>query len=319
MQAGFDPHPRMLRRDHMQHDGGPLVTGLSTNLQGAAIMVLAMLGFAIEDAVIKYLAGALPIGQVVGVLGIGGTLVFATLAKMQGQRLWHPAFLAPAVLCRNVAEVVGLVGFVTALSLIPLSTASAILQAAPLLVTLGAALFLGEDVGWRRWAAIFVGFFGVMLIIKPGTAAFDWKLLFAVLGVLGLAVRDLATRRVDPAISSVQLSFLAFLVAIPGAWFLLKIGNDTLVTPTPTQAGLLVASIAIGSLAYFMITAAMRIGEIGFVTPFRYSRMIFALIIGTLFFAERPDALTLIGAAIIIASGLYTLRREQIRKSPHAA
>ncbi|WP_147104593.1 DMT family transporter [Tateyamaria sp. syn59] len=289
------------------------------NLRGAAIMVLAMLGFAIEDAVIKFLAGALPVGQVIGFLGIGGTLVFAITARMQGQRLWDRAFLTPAIMIRNLAEVVGLIGFVTALALIPLSTASAILQAAPLLVTLGAAVFLGEDVGWRRWAAIFVGFFGVMLIIKPGTAAFDWKLLFAVVGVLGLAARDLATRRVQANVSSVQLSFLAFLVAIPGAAILLYLGGDQIVVPTQAQLGLLIASVAIGCIAYFGITVAMRVGEISFVTPFRYSRMVFALILGMLVFNERPDALTLLGAAIIILSGLYTLWREQIRKSPDAA
>ncbi|WP_299614433.1 DMT family transporter [uncultured Tateyamaria sp.] len=289
------------------------------NLRGAAIMVLAMLGFAVEDAVIKFLAGAIPIGQIVGFLGIGGTLVFACLARAQGQPLWDRAFLSPAILIRNLAEVVGMIGFVTALALIPLSTASAILQAAPLLVTLGAAVFLGEDVGWRRWVAIFVGFFGVMLIIKPGTAAFDWKLLFAVMGVLGLAARDLATRRVPTHVSSVQLSFLAFVVAIPAAVFLLYVGNDSVVRPTQPQLGLLIASVAIGSLAYFMITVAMRVGEISFVTPFRYSRMVFALILGALVFNERPDALTLLGATIIIASGLYTLWREQTRKSPAAA
>ncbi|WP_299653250.1 DMT family transporter [uncultured Tateyamaria sp.] len=289
------------------------------NLRGAAIMVLAMLGFAVEDAVIKFLAGAIPIGQIVGFLGIGGTLVFAGLARVQGQPLWDRAFLSPAILIRNLAEVVGMIGFVTALALIPLSTASAILQAAPLLVTLGAAVFLGEDVGWRRWVAIFVGFFGVMLIIKPGTAAFDWKLLFAVMGVLGLAARDLATRRVPTHVSSVQLSFLAFVVAIPAAVFLLYVGNDSIVSPTQPQLGLLIASVAIGSLAYFMITVAMRVGEISFVTPFRYSRMVFALILGALVFNERPDALTLLGATIIIASGLYTLWREQIRKTPAAA
>ena len=289
------------------------------NLRGAGLMVLAMLAFAIEDAVIKFLAGAIPIGQIVAFFGVGGTLVFATLARMQGQSLWDRAYLSPAILIRNVAEVVGLIGFVTALALIPLSTASAILQAAPLLVTLGAALFLGEDVGWRRWAAIFVGFFGVMLIIKPGTAAFEWNLLFAVMGVLGLAGRDLATRRVPTHISSVQLSFLAFLVALPSAALLLYMRGDQIVTPTPTQLTLLIATVAIGCIAYFMITTAMRIGEISFVTPFRYSRMVFALILGMLFFNERPDALTLLGAAIIIASGLYTLWREHIRKSPAAA
>ncbi|MEM6371961.1 MAG: DMT family transporter [Pseudomonadota bacterium] len=284
---------------------------MKDNLRGAAIMVLAMLGFAFEDAVIKLLSGALPVGQILGFLGIGGAAVFAVVCRMRGQSLWHPGFLAPSVLLRNLGELVGTLGFVTALALIPLSTASAILQAAPLLVTLGAALFLGESVGWRRWAAILAGFVGVLLILRPGTDGFSWLTLFAVQGVVGLAVRDLATRRVSFAISSMQLSFLAFLTVIPAAAILLLLGGDTLVMPDLTQSALLSTAVLIGVVAYFAVTQAMRIGDIGFVTPFRYSRMVFALIIGVVLFSENPDALTLLGAAIIIASGMYTLWREQ--------
>ena len=285
------------------------------NIRGATIMVLAMLGFAIEDALIKLLAGALPIGQIVGLLGIGGAGVFALLCRARKEALWHPDFLARSVLLRNLAELFGTLGFVTAIALIPLSTASAILQAAPLLVTLGAAVFLQEPVGWRRWAAILVGFFGVLLIIRPGTDGFNWLSLFAVQGVVGLAIRDLATRRVSFTISSMQLSFLAFLMLIPAALILLAFGGVAPVMPTAPQSGLIGAAVLIGAISYFGITYAMRVGEIGFVTPFRYSRMIFALIIGLTVFGENPDALTLIGAGIIVASGLYTLWRERVVKS----
>jgi len=289
------------------------------NLRGAAIMVLAMLGFAVEDAVIKGLAETLSIGQIIGMLGLGGGVVFALICRAQGQPLWSPAFLARAVIIRNLAELTGAVGFVTALSLIPLSTASAILQAGPLLVTLGAALFLGEPVGWRRWGAILVGFGGVLLIIRPGTSDFNWLALYAVLGVVGLAIRDLSTRSVKADVSSVQLSMLAFFSLVPAAILLMLVSGSAMVNPAPQEWGLLAVCVLIGAVAYFAITVAMRIGEISFVTPFRYSRMIFALIIGVVFFAETPDALTLIGAAIIILSGLYTLWREQVVKSAPAA
>lgn len=282
------------------------------NFRGAAIMVLAMLGFAIEDAMIKLLAGALPVGQIIGLLGIGGAVVFAILCRVRGEVLWHRRFLAPAVILRNLAEMIGAIGFVTALALIPLSTASAILQAGPLLVTLGAAVFLREAVGWRRWGAILIGFVGVLLIIRPGTDGFNWLSLYAVLGVVGLAVRDLATRKVSFSISSMQLSFLAFLTLIPASALLLIVSGTAPVTPNGPQSGILLAAVFIGAVSYFGITYAMRIGEVGFVTPFRYSRMVFALIIGLAVFGENPDALTLIGAAIIIASGLYTLWREQV-------
>lgn len=275
-------------------------------------MVLAMLGFAVEDAVIKLLAGALPVGQIIGFLGAGGAVVFAILCRVRGEVLWHKDFLAPSVIVRNLAELFGSLGFVTALALIPLSTASAILQAAPLLVTLGAAVIFREHVGWRRWSAILLGFVGVLLIIRPGTDGFSWLSLFAVQGVVGLAIRDLATRRVSFSVSSMQLSFLAFLSLIPASVIMLAVGGITPVIPDTAQSGLLLAAVFIGAVSYFAITYAMRIGEIGFVTPFRYSRMVFALIIGLAVFGENPDALTLIGAAIIIASGLYMLWREQV-------
>ena len=111
----------------------------------------------------------------------------------------------------------GVLAFITALSLIDLSSASAILQATPLAVTLGAALFLRETVGWRRWSAVMIGFFGVLLVVRPGLSGFDENAIFALIAVAGLAVRDVATRRIPASLSSRQLCFLAFLISIPAA------------------------------------------------------------------------------------------------------
>tara|TARA_R110002073_G_scaffold171701_1_gene328798 strand:+ start:181 stop:993 length:813 start_codon:yes stop_codon:yes gene_type:complete len=187
------------------------------NLRGALIMVLAMLGFAIEDSFIKLLAEDMPVGQIMGLLGIGAAAIFAVLVRAQDQALFPRAALSGPVLLRNAGELFGTLGFILAIALIPLSTASAILQATPLVVTLGAALFLGDPVGWRRWTAILVGFAGVLLVIRPGLEGFDVLSLFALQGVIGLAIRDLATRRVPATTSSMQLSFLAFLTLIPTA------------------------------------------------------------------------------------------------------
>ena len=178
-------------------------------------------------------------------------------------------------------------------------------------MTLGAALFLGEPVGWRRWSAIVAGFLGVLLIIRPGLEGFDMRALLAVLGVCGLALRDLATRRIPPATSSFQLSFLAFLSLIPAAIVLGAVSGAPLVWPDPAQWALLAGAVGMGVLAYYAIVGAARVGEVSFVTPFRYSRMLFALIVGYVVFSERPDALMLIGATVIVASGLYTLWRER--------
>ncbi len=287
------------------------------NLRGAAWMTAAMLGFAIEDMFIKLLAGSLPTWQIILILGIGGAASFAVAARTQGHALITRAVLSPAVLLRNVGEILATLSFVTALALIPISTASAVLQATPLVVTMGAALFLGERVGWRRWTAILVGFLGVLLVIRPGVAGFDIYSLFALLAVIGLAIRDLATRRVPNHIASTQLSFWAFLVLIPAALILGQVSGTPAVLPQSLEWLYISIIVPMGVFAYYAIVAAMRVGEISFVTPFRYSRILFALLIGMVIFSERPNALMLTGAALIVASGLFTLWRER-KKRPAA-
>lgn len=282
------------------------------NVRGATLMVLAMFGFAIEDMLIKQMAAGLPVGQVVTIIGAGGAIIFGFIAKSYGDGLWSADTLHPALLIRNVCEIFGTLGFVAAIALTPISTASAILQATPLVVTLGAAMFLGETVGWRRWMAIMIGLFGVLLIIRPGMDAFDAKSLLAVLGVVGLAGRDLATRRIPKTISSRIVAFNAFVISIFTGMILLAFGvtGSSWTIPDTIDSFRLVAAIFVGVAAYYAIVAATRIGDMSIIAPFRYSRLVFALIIGVLAFGESPDTLTLVGAGIIVASGIYTLLRE---------
>ncbi|MCC5967972.1 MAG: DMT family transporter, partial [Natronohydrobacter sp.] len=171
--------------------------------------------------------------------------------------------------------------------------------------------FFGEKVGWRRWSAILAGFIGVLLIVRPGMAGFEPASILAVIGVLGLAGRDLATRAVPRSISSYQLSTWAFFMLIPAGVFMMLVMGEAPVGLELAQLSKLGAALGIGVFAYYGIVAAMRVGELSFVTPFRYSRMLFALIIAVLVFDERPDGLTLIGAGIIICAGLFTLWRER--------
>ena len=283
---------------------------MSDNLRGAVLMALAMAGFALEDMFIKLLADTLPVGQILVFLGTGGALAFGVIAHRKGQQLLSPALLTPALLMRNTAELIGTVGFVLGFVLASLATASAILQAAPLVVTLGAVVFLGEKVGWRRWTAIGIGFFGVMLIVRPGMAGFEPASLFAVIGVIGLAGRDLATRVIPRTVSSYQISSWAFAMIIPAGVFLMVTMDTPAILPSALQLTGLVAALGVGVLAYYALVASMRVGELSFVTPFRYTRMLFALIVAVLVFGERPDMLTLLGAAIIVAAGLFTLWRE---------
>jgi drug/metabolite transporter (DMT)-like permease len=286
------------------------------NVRGMSLMVAAMLGFAIEDAFIKLTAAGqagLGVGQILFMIGMAGTVVFALRGLAAGETIFSSQFFHPAVLARNVTEMIGTWGFVTALATISLTTTTTILQAAPLIVTFGAALILREQVGWRRWTAILVGFAGMLLVVRPGTAAFELQALWAVLGVIGLSARDLATRRIPKDIPTMRLTAWGFFaVGLLGA-LLLAFGSDAWRMPEPRQWGWLGCALMIGTVAYWAITEAMRVGEVSAVAPFRYSRLVFALVIGALMFNERPDALTLLGAALIIGSGLYAFHRERVR------
>lgn len=280
------------------------------NLRGAALMVFAMGCFAIEDTMIKILATAMPVGQIVAVSCAGGFLAFVVWFLVRGIPLWQPDYLDSKVLLRSGFDVAGSVLFVTALAAIPLTTASAVIQATPLVVAMGAAVFLGQEVGWRRWLAILAGFTGVLIIIRPGMEGFNSATLLALAGMLGLAARDLATRALTVNLSGPQLATHTFFMLIPAGLLLCLASGQSMVRPDIGQTCLLMGSIVVGVVAYLAIVAATRQGHAGIISSFRYSRMIFAVVLGYLILDETPDTPTLIGATIIIASGLFTLWRE---------
>ena len=279
------------------------------NRAGILWMLLAMAAFAAEDAAIKWTGERMPAGQVMLTLGVGGAAIFGALSALNGQRLWTRDPLRGALLIRNLSELGATVCFISAITLGSLSAAVAILQATPLLITAGAALFLQERVGWRRWTAVAVGLSGVLLIIRPWEDGVRPSDLLAVAATVILTARDLATRRIPPHLGTLQVSFWAYLAILPGGAFLLLIGG----APVPYTADLalpVALLIGLGVGGYFAVTQAMRVGEASAVAPFRYARLVFALALAWLIFEEVPDALTLLGAAIVIASGLYALLRE---------
>ncbi len=292
---------------------------MTDTLRGCAMMVAAMACFSIEDALIKGLTVTIPVAQVIWMLGGGGALAFVVWFAITGPGVWSEQYLRRRVLLRSACEAAGSLCFVSALALIPLSLASAVIQATPLVVAMGAALFLGLTVGWRRWTAIAVGFSGVLLIVRPGAANFDPAILLAVGGMLALAARDLVTRTMPGNVSGPRLSLHAFAALVPAGLLLQAATGARPVLPDAGQAGIVVLCVAIGMVGYLTIVAATRLGDIAVVSSFRYSRMVFALIVGGLAFGERPDAATLLGVAIVIASGLYTLIREaRLRRSAPA-
>ena len=282
---------------------------MSDNARGALFMVLAMMAFAGEDAFYKHVTASLPPGFALLLFGLAGLAIFSGLALRAGQAPLHPASFSRPLLIRSGFETAGRLFFALSLAYTPLSTTSAILQATPLVVTAGAALLLGEQVGPRRWIAMSVGFLGVLLILRPTPEAFRADVILAVIAMVGFAGRDLATRTSPPAVSRWQLGVLGFgVVALSGAVLML-------IDPAPPRMpdGETLLSLALtaafGVTAYTLLTQAMRTGEISVVAPFRYSRLLVALVIAIVFFGERPDLWTLAGAVLIVGSGIYTLLR----------
>ena len=276
-------------------------------------MVIAMAGFAIEDSVIKQLSYSMPISQVLMMIGLGGLLVFCGIALIRGTRLFTSEIGKLLFIIRTLAELFSAIFFVVAIVYASLSTSSAILQATPLVVSLAGVLFLRQVVSVQQWFLIFIGFIGVIFVIQPGMDEFNPAALFAVLGVIFLALRDAITRFISVSIPAVAVSFWAFfavfmagVVTIPlfGSFRALTL-NDLL---------LLIVSALAGSGAYFCIVLATRGGDIAVVSPFRYSRLLFALALAVIFFDEQINSMMLVGSGLITISGILMIRWGGARK-----
>ncbi len=273
-------------------------------------MILSMVAFALADTLVKVTSSVASSAQIMFFLIGGGLILFGLIAKIQGHSLVNKDAFAPVLLLRYASEIIGMVGMVIALSKVPLATVGAITQATPLLVVIGAVIFLKEKVSWRRWSAIAFGFLGVLLIVQPGTSDFDLSVLWAILAMVALSVRDLTTRLTPPNMASTSLATFTMIATIPFPILWVLYNGDSFF-PTTVNWWLVLLMIALGSSGYMLLITSIRMAEVSVVTPFRYSRILFLLILGIVVFDEKPNALVLAGAALIIASGVYMMWREQ--------
>ncbi|GAA6158239.1 DMT family transporter [Ruegeria sp. HU-ET01832] len=281
------------------------------NVNGILLVVGAMAAFALEDMFIKHLSVSVPTGQIMILLGAVCGLVFAIMAVGTRKRIFDRVAWRPLPLVRAGSEGIGAIAFVTALALVDLSTVAAVFQAMPLAVTVGAALFLGEQVGWRRWSAVGVGFVGVLMIIRPGLEGFQPETLLVVISVVCIAARDLITRRLDADIASSVVALQAYIAAILGGLVLMVVQTQPLVPLGSAQMAPLIGAVIFSVIGYYGIVTAMRVGDASALTPFRYTRLVFSIAAGMIMFGERPDLMTIAGASLILGSGLYTFLRER--------
>lgn len=287
------------------------------NIRGILLIVLSMAAFAVEDMMIKYLSATVALGQILIFLGVLSTLAFWGISSRQGHSVFMRHAWRGVPLARMLTEIVSPMAFLTALSLIDLSTVAAVFQATPLVATMGAALFLKEQVGWRRWSAVCIGFLGVLCIIRPGQVGFEPATLLVLVAVFGIAARDLLTRVSDTSIPSTVLSFQGYLALSVAGLLLMFVQGTAFDAMTGTEWSLMLIATLIGMVAYLAIVVGLRLGDASVVTPFRYMRLVFSLILGMTVFGERPDAMTFLGAAVIIASGLYAFLRERSLMRAH--
>jgi drug/metabolite transporter (DMT)-like permease len=291
---------------------------LSPNIRGSLLMAVSMAVFTVVDTITKAVSSEMNIGQVMLVRGLFAVLLVAAFAYQQGAlRPLHTLMLRPVAL-RVLGEIGGTISFMTALVHLPLANTSAILQALPLAITLGAAVIFREPVGWRRWSAIAAGFIGVLIIVRPGLAGFSQYSLFALVSVAFCALRDLATRKIPAKIPSLFITLLtAVTVTTAGGVILVPLGGWT--PPSTGALGLMALAAVLLLIGYQCIISALRTGDISAVAPFRYSALLWAMLLGYIVFGDVPDAMMVTGAAIIVASGLYAFYRERIRHRALAA
>lgn len=286
------------------------MTKLSDNLRGAMLMVASMAAFTFNDACMKALSDELPLFQAIFMRGVAATAMMVVLTQLRGgfdfsfsRRDWG------LVVLRTVAEAGTAFLFISAIFNMPIGNATAILQALPLTVSLAGAVFLGEAVGWRRLGAITVGFFGILMIVQPGADGFNTYSIYAILAVLVITVRDLASRRLSAGVSSLTVATISALGVTVSAG-IASIGEvwvqpDALVWLQLTGA----ATFIIGGYLFGVMT--MRVGDIGFIAPYRYTGLLWALVLGFVVFGEIPNGWAMAGITIVVATGIFTLMREQ--------
>lgn len=284
---------------------------MTSHARGIVLMLVSMLGFALGDAAVKVLGPVIGPGTMILAFGAGGVLIFYAMALATRESIPWRRGLHPAILARNVVELVAVIAMVTSLTLLPITLVTAVTQSVPIIALAGAALFLGERVGWRKWIAVAVAMVGVLVMIAPWDAGITATIALPIVASVFLAARDVLTRMIPDGIPNAALALWGNIaVALGGVGYLMVTG-EPVVIPSPFSAAMvwLIAAVLFGAVGYYAVTASVRLAPVSVVTPFRYTRLLFAAGLGTVLFGERPGAEVWLGALLVVAAGLYAILR----------
>jgi drug/metabolite transporter (DMT)-like permease len=282
------------------------------NRRGVVAIVGAMAVFAIADVLTKIVARTHPIGEVLTVRGLFTIVLIGAAIAAFGHARYLRSALGTTVLVRSALDAASSALYVAALVHMRLADLSAIVLLSPVILTFLAVMLYREAVGWRRWAAVWTGFVGVLFIVKPTPAAFDLWAMIALGAAFVSSVRDAITRRVDPGVPTTIVAFTS-MIALTLVGVGIGAGESWLAMSASDYAVMTAAAVFV-SLAIYLMALAFRSGEIAVVAPFRYSHLLWAGLAGYLAFGELPDAWSAAGAVLIVASGLYVLHRDAERR-----
>lgn len=290
-------------------------SGLSPQLVGILAMSAAGFVFSCHDAITKFLAPHYPLGEIIFFRQLTSTIILTIYVQCTTGLGAYRVSNVSGQLGRAILFALSTTLIATSVMVLPLATALAIVFASPLLVAALSATALGEPVGPRRWAAIIAGFVGVLIIIRPGNASFTWLLLIPVAAASASALRDIVTRILHRTDNTNSILFwsniaimLATLASLPYGWKEIA----------PVHVGIIVLAGALNLLAHFLTITALRLGDAALVTPFRYTSLVWAAVLGYLVWDHIPDQYTVLGAAIIVAAGIYLVIRESQVKAAAA-
>jgi drug/metabolite transporter (DMT)-like permease len=278
-------------------------------LAGIGLMLTGIFFFALNDAMGKYLVATFSVGQVLLIRSAAGLAMLAPFIWREGATVFTAAPRRAIQLVRAVLLTLEVAAFYWALTSMPLADVMTFYLAGPIYVTALSPFLLGEKIGWRRWSAVAVGFVGVMIALNPSAQTLSPAALIAIVGSLMFSMSMICTRLVRGTsdivlITAQTAAALAFGAATsPFVW----------VAVSWTDGALLVLLGVVATFAHFCINRALKLAAASAVVPYQYTTIVWAVLLGYLFFGDVPSWHMVAGAAIIIGAGIYIFLREQVR------
>jgi drug/metabolite transporter (DMT)-like permease len=287
-----------------------------SNIRGIAAVLTASALFVCTDSMAKLVLDEMPVGELMFIRNTLASVLCAALAAALGQLAPLSLMAKPRIAVRSAADVSTTLFYLAALAQMPLANVNSIMQSTPLVITAASAMFLREPVGWRRWTATLAGLAGVLLIIRPGTTGYNAGALLCLASIAAVTVRDLATRGIDRRVPSLSLTLYASIAVMLAGLALAPF--ETWVWPSARAWTMIGASAVLIIAAFYCSITAMRIGELAVVTPFRFSSVVWAMLIGFAVWRDVPNLWTVLGTGIVVAAGVYTFHRERVRREGRA-